>query len=234
MFDKVVKNTVTHQVIEQIQTLLSGGTLNPGDKLPSERQMAEQLGVSRPSLREALRALEYAGVLVALQGEGVSVADGQTTLDNTLQTTHLVRQFALSEMIEARKAIESAAVKFIMIRAHAKDFEHIRQLHEATRQMVDDKKGFVMADYAFHRAIVDASGNRIFSSMHSTMGSMMKEFNFELLDTRVGREQVIDHHEQIVQALEKRDVDKSLYLMEEHLVRVVESMKQKHLVEITS
>ena len=77
MFDKVVKSTVPGQVIEQIKELLVKGELKRGDRLPPERQLADMLGVSRPSLREALRALEYAGMLETRVGEGIFVADGK-------------------------------------------------------------------------------------------------------------------------------------------------------------
>lgn len=80
MFDKVVKSTVPGQVIEQIKELLVKGELKRGDRLPPERQLADMLGVSRPSLREALRALEYAGMLETRVGEGIFVADGDSIM----------------------------------------------------------------------------------------------------------------------------------------------------------
>ena len=82
MFDKVVKSTVPGQVIEQIKELLVKGELKRGDRLPPERQLADMLGVSRPSLREALRALEYAGMLETRVGEGIFVADGDSIMMN--------------------------------------------------------------------------------------------------------------------------------------------------------
>lgn len=120
MFDKVVKSTVPGQVIEQIKELLVKGELKRGDRLPPERQLADMLGVSRPSLREALRALEYAGMLETRVGEGIFVADGDSIMMNNLLMLHLIKQYALEEMIEVRKVLETSNVRFAVLRARTR------------------------------------------------------------------------------------------------------------------
>lgn len=227
MFGKVVKNTVTNQVIEQVKGLLTNGVLRPGDKLPPERQMAEQLGVSRPSLREALRALEYAGVLEPQSGGGVCVANENAVLENNLQTAHLIRQFALEEMIEARKIIEAAAVRFAIERGTEEALEGVRAEHEASRVVLGDREAFVLSDYAFHRAIAEAGGNGILTALLSSMRGMMSHFNIELLSTRKGREEVVHHHGAILKAIENRDLNVATVVMNDHLDNVVCTMKLK-------
>lgn len=105
------------RVIEQIKELLVKGELKRGDRLPPERQLADMLGVSRPSLREALRALEYAGMLETRVGEGIFVADGDSIMMNNLLMLHLIKQYALEEMIEVRKVLETSNVRFAVLRA---------------------------------------------------------------------------------------------------------------------
>ena len=225
MFDKIVKNTVTNQVIEQVKGLLTEGVLQPGDRLPAERQMAEQLGVSRPSLREALRALEYAGVLSSLPNGGVCVADGNAALENNLQTAHLLKQFALEEMIEARKVVEAAAVTFAVERATDEALESVARVHEESLAALDDKQAFVLTDYAFHRTIAEAGGNGVMVALMQTMRAMMSHFNIELLSTRAGREEVTRHHGAILQAIWQRDLVEALAVMDAHLDNVVRTMK---------
>lgn len=227
MFDKIVKNTVTNQVIEQVKGLLSDGVLQPGDRLPAERQMAEQLGVSRPSLREALRALEYAGVLSSLPNGGVCVADGSAALENNLQTAHLLKQFALEEMIEARKVVEAAAVRFAVERATDEGLEGVSRAHEESLIVLDNKEAFVLADYAFHRAIAESGGNGVMVALMQTMRAMMSHFNIELLSTLEGREEVSRHHARILDALLRRDMAVALVVMDEHLENVVRTMRLK-------
>ncbi len=227
MFGKVVKKTVADQVIDQIKSLLAGGDLRPGNRLPPERQLAEMLGVSRPSLREALRALEYAGVLETRVGEGVFVTDGNNILANNLQVSHLVKQYALEEMIEVRKVIEAATVRLAIERGAEEDFEALRKVHDDSKKMVHHKEHFVLADYAFHQALAEAGGNSIFVAMLQTMRHMMSEFNIEILSTIKGRKTVLQHHDAILDALNARNGKEAQHLLEMHLDNVVTSMKAK-------
>ena len=146
MFDKVVKSTVPGQVIEQIKELLIKGELKRGDRLPPERQLADMLGVSRPSLREALRALEYAGMLETRVGEGIFVADGDSIMVNNIPMLHLIKQYALEEMIEVRKVLETASVRFAVIRARDEDLAALRDLIEQSRGQIANKADFIKAD----------------------------------------------------------------------------------------
>ena len=225
MFGKVVKKTVADQVIDQIKSLLSSGDLRPGSRLPSERQLAEQLGMSRPSLREALRALEFAGVLENRMGEGVFVTDGSGILSNNLQMSHLIQQYALTEMIEVRKVIETATVHFAVMRASDEDVEAVRRVHEDSKKQLSNKEAFILLDYAFHKAIAEAGGNSLLVTMLQTMRQMMSDFNTELLSTVKGRKQVVAHHEEILAAIEKRDLERASDSLTNHLNNIVHSMR---------
>jgi GntR family transcriptional repressor for pyruvate dehydrogenase complex len=226
-FGKVIKKTVADQVIDQIKALLLGGDLRPGSRLPPERQLAEMLGVSRPSLREALRALEYAGVLETRVGEGVFVSDGSGMLPSNIQMSHLLRQYALEEMIEVRKVLETAGIRRAVARASEEDIAAVEKAHEDSRALLANREGFAASDYAFHQAIVDASGNSIFAAMLQTMRRMMSEFNMELLATVKGRKAVIRHHGAILDALSRRDAAQAAELLEKHLDNVVRSMRAR-------
>lgn len=227
MFGKVVKKTVADQVIDQIKALLAGGDLRPGSQLPPERQLAEMLGVSRPSLREALRALEYAGILETRVGEGVFVSDGSGMLSNNIQMSHLLQQYALEEMIEVRKVLETASIQRAVARASEEDIAAVAKVHEESRGQLHNREGFAAADYAFHQAIIEASGNSIFVVMLQTMRQMMSEFNIELLATVKGRKAVVQNHEEILEALTARDGGKATEVLERHLDNVVCSMRDR-------
>ena len=201
MFDKVVKSTVPGQVIEQIKELLVKGELKRGDRLPPERQLADMLGVSRPSLREALRALEYAGMLETRVGEGIFVADGDSIMMNNLLMLHLIKQYALEEMIEVRKVLETSNVRFAVLRARDEDLAALKEILEQSRGQIANKAAFIKSDYAFHQAIAVASGNSILATMLQTMRTMMSDFNSQLLTSQEGRQQVYAHHKKIVEAI---------------------------------
>ena len=237
MFDKVVKSTVPGQVIEQIKELLVKGELKRGDRLPPERQLADMLGVSRPSLREALRALEYAGMLETRVGEGIFVADGDSIMMNNLLMLHLIKQYALEEMIEVRKVLETSNVRFAVLRARGEDLDAyprtldedlaaLKEILEQSRGQIANKAAFIKSDYAFHQAIAVASGNSILATMLQTMRTMMSDFNSQLLTSQEGRQQVYAHHKKIVEAILNRDEKAAQDAMFLHLENVVQSMKK--------
>ena len=219
MFDKVVKSTVPGQVIEQIKELLVKGELKRGDRLPPERQLADMLGVSRPSLREALRALEYAGMLETRVGEGIFVADGDSIMMNNLLMLHLIKQYALEEMIEVRKVLETSNVRFAVLRARDEDLAALKEILEQSRGQIANKAAFIKSDYAFHQA-TRASGNSILATMLQTMRTMMSDFNSQLLTSQEGRQQVYAHHKKIVEAILNRDEKAAQDAMFLHLENV--------------
>lgn len=217
MFDKVVKNSVTNQVIAQVKGLLVSGALQIGDKLPPERQMAEQLGVSRPSLREALRALEFSGLLTPLPSGGVCVANGGTVLDSALQTTHLVRQFSLEKVFEARSCIEMTTVRLAAQRATEAALEELCRANELFRLAVEQDDGFVAADMAFHLAIARASDNEVLATMLQSSRAMLHDFCSESLATSAERATALWHHQRILEALLQRNETEATERMAEHL-----------------
>lgn len=227
MFDKVVKSTVASQVIEQIKQLLADGQLQPGDKLPAERQLADMLGVSRPSLREAIRALEYASVLETRVGEGVFVSCSSSFLENNIQAAHLVKQFELEEMLTARRAIEITAIRLAVARASEDDFEAMLRLCDEAERQLDSHEDFIKHDYDFHSALAVASGNNVLVSMLQTMRSLMRAFNTELLQTREWRSKVISLHRAVVEKLLIKDEPGAIAAMEEHFDNVVSQMKER-------
>ena len=220
MFDKVVKSTVPGQVIEQIKELLVKGELKRGDRLPPERQLADMLGVSR------LRALEYAGMLETRVGEGIFVADGDSIMMNNLLMLHLIKQYALEEMIEVRKVLETSNVRFAVLRARDEDLAALKEILEQSRSQIANKAAFIKSDYAFHQAIAVASGNSILATMLQTMRTMMSDFNSQLLTSQEGRQQVYAHHKKIVEAILNRDEKAAQDAMFLHLENVVQSMKK--------
>jgi GntR family transcriptional repressor for pyruvate dehydrogenase complex len=227
MFDKFVKSTVSSLVIDQIKQLLADGQLQPGDRLPSERQLAEMLGVSRPSLREAIRALEYGSVLETRVGEGVFVSCSSAFLENTMQAVHLAKQFELEEMLTARRAIEITAIKLAVARASDDDMEVLRKLCDDAEARIDDLEAFIRYDYDFHAAIAEASGNNVLITLLQAMRSLMRAYNAELLQAKEWRSKVIAMHRAVVDKLSTRNVQSAIDAMEAHFDNIVRQMEER-------
>lgn len=221
MFDKVIKNTVTNQVIAQVKGLLASGALQTGDRLPPERQMAEQLGVSRPSLREALRALEFSGLLAPLPNGGVCVADGGAVLDSALQSTHLMRQFSLEKVLEARRCIEMTTVQLAACRATDEALYALSRTNEEFRHAVERDKDFVSDDMAFHLGIAEAADNEVLTAMLHSSRAMLHDFCSTVLACDEDRSATMSHHQRILEALQQRDPVAATERMAEHLDSLV-------------
>ena len=221
MLKRVSKNTVAAQVISQLTDLVKDGSINPGDRLPSERDMAEELGVSRPPLREALRALEYAGIIETRYGDGIYVKSSVFPTESTPLFSSLLNQYSLEEMIEMRKIVEIAAVKLAIQRATTEDLEMLQSIFNRAKLHVDQMEPFIECDLAFHSSIAEIARNSLLSNSVQTMRKVMSEFNHELLDRRDYRLMVLKQHDEIRDAIFRRDSEQAVAAMDVHLDNVV-------------
>ncbi|MDR3211231.1 MAG: FadR family transcriptional regulator [Planctomycetota bacterium] len=221
MLKKVSKNTVAAQVINQITDLVKGGSVKRGERLPSEREMAEQLGVSRPPLREALRALEYAGIIETRYGEGIFVKSTVFPSEATSLFSSLLNQYTLEEMIEMRKIVETAAVRLAIQRATTEDLFMLQVIHNRAQRGIDSIDTFVECDLAFHFAIAEVARNAILLETVQTMRNLMSEFNHELLSSEEYRVSALEQHGIVCDAISRRDVGEAVAAMERHLGNVI-------------
>ena len=158
---------VTDDAIERIRELIASGTWGPGERLPREADLAKQLGLSRNSLREAVRALSLARVLEVRQGDGtyVSSLEPGELLEPTLSATDLLRGRTVLELFEVRRMLEPEAAAVAALRA---DAEVLDALHEELDRMIaagDSADDLVAADAAFHDVIARAPGNSVLRAL---------------------------------------------------------------------
>ncbi len=165
----------TSGAVEAIRSMIVTGALRPGDRLPPEAELAEQLALSRSSLREAVRALTFIGVLRTRQGDGTYVTDldGASLLDTLGFVVDLASEQTLIEFFELRRLLEPATASLAAARATDDDIETIEGCLGA---MVDaaaagDRDGFIDADLGFHHTVADIVGNTVLSSLLRGSGS---------------------------------------------------------------
>lgn len=226
MFVKVSRNTVAAKIIEQIKELLLGDVLRPGDRLPPEWQMAEQFNVSRPSVREALRALEHAGVLETRVGDGVFVANGSTILANGLQLSHSLSHYSLQEMVETRRVIEDATVRLTIERGSRADFDNLEKVHTDSLAAVNDIEEFIRMDYAFHCAIAKAAHNCILHDMLPGMRLMMVTANERVLSTPEDCMEIAGQHAMLLELMRERDMESARDYIQIHLDDMEKSLRK--------
>ena len=157
---------VTDDAIEKLQAMIASGDLKPGDKLPREADLAQLLGLSRNSLREAVRALSMIRILDVRQGDGTYVSS--LASDSLVEALSFIVAFhqdaSVLELLEVRRILEPAACARAALLAEPEDIANLEEiLDRATSESsVDD---LVQADLEFHRAIAQCSGNTVLASL---------------------------------------------------------------------
>jgi GntR family transcriptional regulator, transcriptional repressor for pyruvate dehydrogenase complex len=164
---------VTHEAIETIRELIASGQWGPGTRLPREVDLAAQLGLSRNSLREAVRALSLARVLEVRQGDGtyVSSLEPAELLEPTTFATNLLRGRTVLELFEVRRMLEPEAAAMAALRADDATKEALRRELERMFAAGDRAEELVDADAAFHDVLAKAPGNGVLRSLLSSLST---------------------------------------------------------------
>ncbi|MEU3954015.1 FCD domain-containing protein [Streptomyces achromogenes] len=189
------KGTVTQRAVEEIKAMIAEGRLEPGQRLPTERDLAVQLGMSRSSTREAIRALTVMGVLDARHGSGIYV--GTLEAGDLLETFGVVADLSrgprLVELLQVRRILESAATALAAARITEEQLAAV-EAHLAAMNATDDPEEILAHDLAFHREIASAAGN-------ATMAAILDGLSSRTFRARVRR----GHQEQDAIARTRRE-----------------------------
>jgi GntR family transcriptional repressor for pyruvate dehydrogenase complex len=164
---------VTDEAIGKIKDMIVSGELGPGDRLPREADLAERLGLSRSSLREAVRALSLIRVLDVRQGDGTYVTSLEPglLLEGVGTAVELVQGETLLEVIEVRRMVEPVATGLAASRISAGQLAEVKGHLEAMREARDDVERLIRHDAAFHRAVIAATGNRTLTALLERISS---------------------------------------------------------------
>lgn len=216
---------IYEEIIEQIRILITEGELQAGDRLPSERDLAARLNVSRASVREALSALELMGLLEIRSGEGTFIKKiNLESVITPLAWGLKMENDAILELLEVRKMIEVQAVALAAKRAKYEDF---CELEDALNAMNEDlKKGKLgeLADLRFHYAIAEASHNkilmRLMNAISDTMQQTLRASRIKLYEGEEMPSRLYNEHCQVLEALRSKDTERASQLMMGHLAGV--------------
>ena len=209
------------QIASQLRELIGNGEFAVGTRLPAERDLARLLGVSRPSVREALIALEVEAWVEVRTGSGVYVLDRKGKPSQAANTPLIPTEWGPLELIRARRVVEGETAALAAALGKKRDME---AMHKAIESMQSDANRGVMplaGDRAFHTAIVQASGNAVlvetvqtfWDSRHGPL-FMTLGGHFETLKSWLA---AIDEHVAILQAIQQRDAQAARAAMHSHM-----------------
>jgi len=233
-FERVPQEKLSTGVVRQIEELILRGLLRPGERLPSERDLSERLGVSRPSLREALSDLQDRQLLVGKAGAGVYVADDLAgTFPEALVSLFATHNAAVFDYLDFRKDMEGLAADRAArfgsdtdLRVVDSIFRKMEAAHQK-RNPTDEAQ----LDADFHLAIIEASHNIILLHMMRSMFQLLKEGVFYnrsiMFKQRLTRDHILDQHRAINDALQARDSEAARAAVASHMDFVRQALKDQ-------
>ena len=214
----VRRRRLYEDVVHQLQSLISSGRLEPGDQLPSERALADQLAVSRTSVREALRILEARGMLEARPGQGLFVRGRRTEEIVNVLAGYLVREReSFLEVLDVREALERKAAERAAVLSTQQDQEALKATVVTMQEEVLEGKTPLESDTEFHRALARASRNEVLRQMLDTVMGLMASRRVEVLTEPHATLLMLHQHVNIYRAIKGRDPRLAGELVSSHL-----------------
>jgi len=221
---KIIKPTrsgqATEQVVARVYELIQRDGLKPGDRLPPERELAKQLGISRPSLRSGLGSLISMGVLQSRQGAGTFIVDGPPALDSEpLRLLAELHGFSFDHMFETRSILEVGAAG--LAAEHATG-EQLATMAEEIAEMfaaLKDPQQFLVHDMAFHQAVAAASGNPTLATLMEMVSAILYERRRQTIDRAHDFNEALELHRRVYRAIRSRNPEEAREAMREHIIR---------------
>ncbi len=237
-FQKVQPEKLSTSVVRQIELLILRGILRPGDRLPSERELSDRLGVSRPSLRDAVAELQSQGLLTAKAGSGIFVAD---VLGSAFSPA-LIRLFAthddaVFDYIGFRRDLEALAAERATRFASDSDLKVIQAIYdkmEAAHTKRNPAEESTL-DAQFHLSIIEASHNVVMLHMMRSMFDLLQAgvfYNRQVMfQQRTTRDTLLEQHRAINVAIQERDTQAARAAVEAHLTFVEQRLADQKKAE---
>lgn len=209
------------RVVRFMRDQLVSGRLKSGDRLLAERELAAALGVSRPVVREALRALAAIGAVEIRRGHGTVVRRPDFSLLGEFFSLALAQEpDAAEDVMQARIAIERQAVRLAAARATPADLEKLGRAFDRIVATIDDPASGGAADFDFHAALVAAAHSPTLSSVYAAIADLLRRSHMERREQIMNVEGInaflIDHHGLILAAVVDRDAERADELLRRH------------------
>lgn len=218
-FQEIRIESPVDKIIRQVRELITSGQLKPGDKLPPERKLAEKLGVGRSNVRDAIKKLEFYGILKTLPQSGTVVAGiGITALEGLISDVLKIENSDFASLVETRVLLETESAKLAALRRTDQDIEDIQQALDAYASKIKLNQQAVEEDLMFHLKIAEASKNAVLKSLMLIITPDIIK-NFIQLDIcKDGRSvDVLEEHEIILKHIIAQEPEAAAEAMRIHL-----------------
>src|SRR6267154_1898682 len=227
MYKIVRSSRLYEQIVQQVEESIHKGAMKPGDQLPPERELAQQFGVSRTAVREAVKALHEKGLVEAYPGRGTFVTDGTSysmrqSLDRMLKVGQPEGSAFLAEV---REILEPEIAALAATRVDDEDLASMREEIAIMDSARKDPDAFIEADLDFHLALAEAAANPLILSLIDSIVGLLREQRIKIFNVEGGPQRGQVHHKRILEAMERRDAEMARTAMRAHLEQVREDSK---------
>ena len=225
-FSQIVVESPVDKIIRQIRDLITSGQLKPGDRLPSERKLCDKLGVGRTHLRDALRKLEFYGILKTLPQSGTIVAGmGLPALEGLITDMLGLQGNDFKSLVETRVILETNIAQLAAEHRTDQDIVELSNALEAHRAKIENGEDAVEEDLLFHLKIAEAGKNSVLNSLMLIITPDIMQY-FKTHNVCEGRTEVaIEQHERLLRHIIDRDIDSAGEAIKEHLSDISEYVK---------
>jgi GntR family transcriptional repressor for pyruvate dehydrogenase complex len=225
---KIVQSSrLYEQIVEQIEQSVQKGDLKPGDQLPAERELAEQFGVSRTAVREAVKALREKGLVEAYPGKGTFITNGSSnpmrqSLDRMMRSAQVD---ATSSLVEVREILEPEIAALAAVRATEENLNSLREAVAVMDAAKRDPDAYIEADLDFHLELAEAAANPLILSLIDSIIGVLREQRMRIFEVDGGPDRGQYHHKKILEAMEHQDAQGAKEAMRAHLRQVREDSR---------
>lgn len=203
---QLIKRSLVEQAVDQLRQRISSGVWAVGQRLPTEPELAADLGISRNTVREAVRVLAFSGLVEVRQGDGSYLK----TVSDPLPAVQALSSCSLEHAREARHLLEAEAIGLAALRRTEQDLEGLREaLHHSGSHFHGELDDYIRCDLVFHQRLVDAAHNPALSELYRYFSSVVAMKLAQSMSHTPRNQAVFDLHAAILDAVERQDPERA-------------------------
>jgi GntR family transcriptional regulator, transcriptional repressor for pyruvate dehydrogenase complex len=227
VYKAVRTSRLYEQIVQQIEESILKGALKAGDQLPAERELAQNFGVSRTAVREAVKALREKGLVEAYSGRGTFITNGTSqAIRQSLDFMSRIDQLeGLAHLAELRQILEPEIAALAAVRIEEQLLASMREAVATMDRNLHDPDAYIEADLDFHLALAEAAANPLVLSLLDSIVGLLREQRLRIFRIDGGPERGQFHHKRILAAIEVRDPEDARSAMRAHLGQVREDSR---------
>ncbi len=233
MYKALQTSRLYEQIVQQIEESILKGAVKPGDQLPAERELAQQFGVSRTAVREAVKALREKGLVEAYSGRGTFITNG--TSRAVRQSLDLMIKIGQPDgsthLAEVREILEPEIAALAATRVEEQHLATMREAIAVMDRARQDPDAFIEADLDFHLSLAEAVANPLILSLIDSIVGLLREQRMRIFYVDGGPERGQFHHKRILEAIEQHDPERAREAMRAHLQQVREDSRVSSTTE---